>query len=50
MLENLNVFINMSDVSFYDVSCSLQEEGWLMGIKEGTNEKGMFPGNFTKPL
>ncbi|XP_018351624.1 PREDICTED: amphiphysin isoform X3 [Trachymyrmex septentrionalis] len=27
-----------------------QEEGWLMGIKEGTNEKGMFPGNFTKPL
>ncbi|XP_001606930.2 myc box-dependent-interacting protein 1 isoform X2 [Nasonia vitripennis] len=27
-----------------------QEEGWLMGIKEGTNEKGMFPANFTKPL
>lgn len=21
-----------------------------MGIKEGTNEKGMFPANFTKPL
>ncbi|XP_058466237.1 amphiphysin isoform X2 [Malaya genurostris] len=27
-----------------------QEEGWLMGIKEGTNEKGMFPANFTRPL
>ncbi|XP_077262194.1 amphiphysin isoform X4 [Temnothorax americanus] len=27
-----------------------QEEGWLMGIKEGTTEKGMFPANFTKPL
>ncbi|XP_043289802.1 amphiphysin isoform X2 [Venturia canescens] len=27
-----------------------QEEGWLMGIKEGTNEKGMFPANFTKTL
>ncbi|XP_014217836.1 myc box-dependent-interacting protein 1-like, partial [Copidosoma floridanum] len=27
-----------------------QEEGWLMGMKEGTNEKGMFPANFTKPL
>lgn len=27
-----------------------QEEGWLMGIKEGTNDKGMFPANFTRPL
>lgn len=27
-----------------------QEEGWLMGIKESTNEKGMFPFNFTRPL
>ncbi|KAI5638694.1 BAR domain-containing protein [Phthorimaea operculella] len=27
-----------------------QEEGWLMGIKEGTNEKGMFPANFTRPI
>ncbi|KAG5677203.1 hypothetical protein PVAND_006981 [Polypedilum vanderplanki] len=27
-----------------------QEDGWLMGIKEGTNEKGMFPANFTRPL
>jgi len=41
----LSVRVNMSDVS-----CLLQEEGWLMGIKEGTNEKGMFPANFTKPL
>ncbi|XP_050092756.1 myc box-dependent-interacting protein 1 isoform X2 [Anopheles aquasalis] len=27
-----------------------QEEGWLMGSKAGTNEKGMFPANFTRPL
>ncbi|KAF6206324.1 hypothetical protein GE061_017555 [Apolygus lucorum] len=27
-----------------------QEEGWLMGIKEITGEKGMFPANFTRPL
>lgn len=27
-----------------------QEEGWLMGIKETTMEKGMFPANFTRPL
>jgi amphiphysin len=27
-----------------------QEEGWLMGIKEGTDEKGMFPANFTRPI
>jgi hypothetical protein len=28
----------------------LQEEGWLMGVKEGSGEKGMFPANFTRPL
>jgi amphiphysin len=28
----------------------MQEEGWLMGVKEGTGEKGMFPANFTRPL
>lgn len=27
-----------------------QEEGWLMGVKETTGEKGMFPANFTRPL
>ncbi|XP_037028829.1 amphiphysin isoform X1 [Bradysia coprophila] len=27
-----------------------QEEGWLMGEKEGTTEKGLFPANFTRPL
>ncbi|BES95888.1 BAR [Nesidiocoris tenuis] len=27
-----------------------QEDGWLMGIKEITGEKGMFPANFTRPL
>lgn len=28
----------------------LQEEGWLTGVKEGTNEKGLFPANFTRPM
>ena len=28
----------------------LQEDGWLMGVKDGTQEKGMFPANFTRPL
>jgi len=27
-----------------------QEDGWLMGYKEGTGQKGMFPANFTKPM
>uniref|UniRef100_A0A1B6JUW8 Uncharacterized protein n=1 Tax=Homalodisca liturata TaxID=320908 RepID=A0A1B6JUW8_9HEMI len=27
-----------------------QEEGWLMGVKESSGEKGMFPANFTRPL
>lgn len=27
-----------------------QEEGWLMGYKETTGEKGLFPANFTKPI
>lgn len=27
-----------------------QEEGWLMGIKESTGKKGLFPANFTKEL
>lgn len=27
-----------------------QEEGWLMGIKESTGQKGLFPANFTKEL
>lgn len=27
-----------------------QEEGWLMGIKESSNEKGLFPANFTRPI
>ncbi|KAL5285793.1 BIN1 family protein [Megaselia abdita] len=27
-----------------------QEEGWLMGRKEGSNDKGMFPANFTRPI
>ncbi|XP_050538243.1 amphiphysin isoform X2 [Daktulosphaira vitifoliae] len=27
-----------------------QEEGWLIGIKESTGEKKLFPANFTRPL
>ncbi|XP_067143316.1 LOW QUALITY PROTEIN: myc box-dependent-interacting protein 1-like [Centruroides vittatus] len=27
-----------------------QEEGWLMGYKEASGEKGLFPANFTKPI
>merc|ERR1712227_1167104 len=27
-----------------------QEEGWLMGMKEATGQKGLFPANFTKPI
>jgi amphiphysin len=27
-----------------------QEEGWLMGVKEYTGQKGLFPANFTRPM
>jgi amphiphysin len=27
-----------------------QEEGWLMGYKDATGQKGMFPANFTRPI
>jgi len=27
-----------------------QEEGWLMGCKDSTGQKGLFPANFTKPI
>ena len=27
-----------------------QEEGWLMGIKESTGQKGLFPANFIRPM
>lgn len=27
-----------------------QEEGWLMGIKESSGERGLFPANFTKEI
>jgi hypothetical protein len=37
-------------VIFDDRVLLLQEEGWLMGVKEGSGEKGMFPANFTRPL
>jgi len=27
-----------------------QEEGWLLGVKESTGQKGLFPANFTRPV
>jgi len=27
-----------------------QEEGWLMGIRSSTGQKGLFPANFTRPI
>lgn len=27
-----------------------QEEGWLMGVREESGEKGLFPANFTRPI
>jgi len=27
-----------------------QEEGWCMGVKESTGQKGLFPANFTRPV
>jgi amphiphysin len=42
------------DRSFYSTAANVlfvfQEEGWLMGTKDGSPEKGMFPANFTRPL
>ena len=26
------------------------EEGWLMGLREATNQRGLFPANFTRPI
>jgi len=27
-----------------------QEEGWLMGVRTSTGQKGLFPANFTRPI
>merc|ERR1711913_185876 len=27
-----------------------QEEGWLMGVRSSTRQKGLFPANFTRPI
>ena len=27
-----------------------QEEGWLMGVRSSTGQKGLFPANFTRPI
>merc|ERR1719288_655018 len=26
------------------------EEGWLMGVRSSTGQKGLFPANFTRPI
>jgi hypothetical protein len=31
--------------SFY-----VKDEGWLMGVKEDTRQKGVFPENFTRRI
>lgn len=41
---------NNTQLDLFDVFIHLQEEGWLMGQKEGGEEKGLFPANFTRPL
>lgn len=53
MIENCYTELPFSPnvtVIFDDKVLLLQEEGWLMGVKEGSGEKGMFPANFTRPL
>jgi len=37
-------------VEYEDTEDQEQEEGWLMGVKEATGQKGMFPANFTRPM
>lgn len=37
------------DVVEYD-DVEEQEDGWLMGTKKTTGQKGMFPANFTRPM
>eukprot|EP00092_Neocalanus_flemingeri_P057773 GFUD01068737.1.p1 GENE.GFUD01068737.1~~GFUD01068737.1.p1 ORF type:complete len:420 (-),score=104.66 GFUD01068737.1:2079-3338(-) len=38
------------DVIEYEDPEEQQEEGWLMGVKDTTGQKGLFPANFTKPI
>jgi len=38
------------DVVEYEDPEEQQEEGWLMGCKDSTGQKGLFPANFTKPV
>ncbi len=36
--------------TYFGLALRPQEEGWLMGVKEATGDKGMFPANFTRPI
>ena len=33
-----------------DTVYMFQEEGWLMGVRSSTGQKGLFPANFTRPI
>jgi len=46
---NFEVGEKMIQVVEYD-DPEEQEEGWLMGVKESTGQKGLFPANFTRPV
>lgn len=50
--DQVKTLLSMSSTSFdkFFSSKFSQEEGWLMGSKDGSPEKGIFPANFTKPL
>lgn len=47
--EQVVCFLSLDVVAISKMFC-FQEEGWLMGVKENSGEKGMFPANFTRPL
>jgi amphiphysin len=50
-VDELNFEVGeLIQVVTYDDPEEQQEEGWLMGIKETTGQKGMFPANFTRPI
>lgn len=42
----------MSHHMFLMIVCSfyVKDEGWLMGVKEDTRQKGVFPENFTRRI
>ena len=52
---HFNCFITECFIVFYIIISLIcvtlfQEEGWLMGVKESTGQKGLFPANFSRPI